>query len=75
MAADFLPREKVWKYWLSLLAQQKGAGGPRGVAAHGRGLDLDHLRAQLGHQQGGVGPCPVVFDGQNPDALQRAPHQ
>jgi hypothetical protein len=75
-ATDCLPREKVWKNWLSPpeVAQEVGTQAPADVAAQGRGLDLDHLRAQLAQQLGAVGAGGVLLDRHDAHAVQGSVH-
>ena len=54
-----------------MLFEEEGPDSTRHVAAVGRVLDLDHLRALVGEEQGAEGTCAVLLDAQYPDALKR----
>ena len=56
------------------LAQEIGAQAPADVAAQGRGLDLDHLGAQLAQQLGAIGAGGVLLDRHDAHAVQGSVH-
>jgi len=57
-----------------LVAQEIGTQGPADVSAQGRGLDLDHPRAQLAQQLGAVGAGGILLDRHDAHAVQGSVH-
>ena len=66
----FLLRLKVWKKWLSSLAEEVRADVAADVAAVAVVLDLDDLGAEVGEVRGAERAGAVLLDGEHAQARQ-----